>query len=291
MTITPEFFEDLDALSNDDKPTQEFAPGGAVLSIVSPIGGAGKTTVSILLATQIALSSQKSYDQGIVSEPLRVCVVDLDVRDGQIGLATEQSDATIDKIAAFDVSLDSGFLEDNLGHPKALGFHTLCAPHTRSRKITTGMYTDVLTELRSMFDIVVIDTGAGNDEFVSDVALPLSDMVLLVANATSQCIVRANRWAEEIRQSERGDDYLEKTFAFVNRYDEGAFSLEEMRHIGIPVLSSFPTNSEISKSLSGVEAVRSIITSNRTIGVASFKLATTVTSMLPGVSSTLSPIQ
>jgi Mrp family chromosome partitioning ATPase len=68
---------------------------GQVIAVTSSKGGSGKSTVSITLATYLAHSSINSVKEGLldsngqpVKKPLKVLLLDLDVRDGQVGFFT-----------------------------------------------------------------------------------------------------------------------------------------------------------------------------------------------------------
>ena len=65
--------------------TNNYGKKGQIITVTSSKGGAGKTTVSLGTGEWISLSSIKSAQKGLIPKPLKVCVVDLDVHDSQIG--------------------------------------------------------------------------------------------------------------------------------------------------------------------------------------------------------------
>jgi pilus assembly protein CpaE len=126
-----------------------------VITVLSPKGGTGKTT----MASNLAIGLGRSY-------PGRVVIVDLDVQFGDIstvlGLTPEHSMADVAKAPA---NLDATMLKVFLT-PHDSGLYALCAPNTPAEAddITPANVARAIDLLRSEFAFVVIDTGAGLDE-------------------------------------------------------------------------------------------------------------------------------
>src|SRR5688572_8577065 len=99
------------SVRGDDTPT------GRLLTVFSPKGGVGKTTIAANLA--VALSAR---------ETLRVCLVDLDLGFGDIAITLQLFPArTIADAVALESELDFSMLEPLLT-PHRRGFSTLVAP-------------------------------------------------------------------------------------------------------------------------------------------------------------------
>lgn len=153
------------SLAMDDAPT-----GGRVISVLSPKGGSGKTTV----ATNVAL--------GLTAlAPGEVVLVDLDLQFGDavggLGLVPEH---TILDVARAVKSLDAMTLKVFLT-PHESQLYTLCAPATpaEGEEVTAEQVSRILRLLATEFAYVVVDTGAGIDEHALVAAESATDFVLV----------------------------------------------------------------------------------------------------------------
>jgi pilus assembly protein CpaE len=163
-------------------PAEVDAPTRHVICVVSPKGGAGKTTVSTNLASSLAMAA-----------PGEVVIVDLDFQFGDVASALRMTPThTFADISrspnAVDITTVKVFLT-----PSDAGLFALCAPDTpvEADIITPAHVQHVLTMLASEFRYVIIDTGSGIDE-PTLAALELStDIVVLTS--TDVPSVRATR--------------------------------------------------------------------------------------------------
>lgn len=128
---------------------------GKVIAVMSPKGGVGKTTV----ATNLAIGLAKVAPMGVV-------LVDLDLQFGDVatGLLLEPAHSITEAVhgaAAQDSMVLKAFLTV---HPA--GLYALCAPRTpaESDYITADHVTQLLTQLASQFQYVVVDTAPGLGE-------------------------------------------------------------------------------------------------------------------------------
>lgn len=131
--------------------------GGRVIAVMSPKGGVGKTTV----ATNIAVGLAKN-------KPMAVVVVDLDLQFGDVAsglmLAPERTvSEAVTGAAAHDTMVLKSYLTV---HPA--GLYALCAPHDPADidRISGGDITQLLSQLTSEFEYVVVDTAPGLGEHV-----------------------------------------------------------------------------------------------------------------------------
>jgi pilus assembly protein CpaE len=163
-------------------PVDVDAPSRHVICVVSPKGGAGKTTVSTNLASGLALGA-----------PGEVVIVDLDFQFGDVASALRMTPThTFADISrspeAIDITTVKVFLT-----PSDTGLFALCAPESpvEADIIKPAHVQHVLSMLASEFRYVVIDTGSGIDE-PTLAALELStDIVVLTS--TDVPSVRATR--------------------------------------------------------------------------------------------------
>lgn len=154
------------------RSTAHGTPGGAgeIITTICPKGGAGKTVVSTNLAASLA------------AEGARTVIVDLDLEDGDVGLALGlRPDRTIHDLVAAGGSLDADKVVDFCMEHKS-GLRALLAPTApeRAKAITPTFVRDVLGVLRSRFDAVVVDTPGAYSPVV-EVALDASSVVIVVA--------------------------------------------------------------------------------------------------------------
>ncbi len=146
------------------------SPSGRLLTVFSPKGGVGKTTIAANLA--VALSAR---------EGLRVCLVDLDLGFGDIAITLQLFPArTIADAVALESDLDFSVLEPLLT-PHRRGFSTLVAPVQPDAKdsIPASLVSRILSVLKQNFDYVIVDTSPAFDEHVLQ-AFDETDELLLV---------------------------------------------------------------------------------------------------------------
>jgi len=157
-----------------------LAQQGQVITVISPKGGSGKTMVSSSLAVALA-----RLDVG------SVVLVDLDLQFGDVPTAL----SIVPEYSIYDLAhaadeLDATTVKVFLAsHPS--GVFVLAAPVTpaEAERISLETVDRVLTLLRRAFDVVVIDTGAGVDEFALKAIEAAHDVIALssmdVASSTS----------------------------------------------------------------------------------------------------------
>lgn len=125
---------------------------GRVLTVLSPKGGAGKTTVATNLAIGIAQSA-----------PGSVVLVDLDVQFGDVATALSlDPEYTLDDVVHGAAVRDPIALKTHLTqHPS--GLSVVCAPDNPAvaDSITPDQVSALLAMLSTQFRYVVVDTAAG----------------------------------------------------------------------------------------------------------------------------------
>jgi pilus assembly protein CpaE len=143
---------------------------GSVITVFSPKGGVGKTTVAVNLA--VALSGAGAA---------RVCLVDLDLAFGDVAITLQLiPEHTIAEAVDAEEHLDFSFLETLL--TKHENCSILAAPtHPEGKdRISPGLVRRVLRVLRRHFDYVIVDTSPSFD-----------DQVLHAFDETDECILVA----------------------------------------------------------------------------------------------------
>ncbi|HET6153066.1 MAG TPA: P-loop NTPase [Marmoricola sp.] len=143
---------------------------GKVITVFSPKGGVGKTTVAVNLA--VALSNNNTS---------KVCLVDLDLAFGDVAITLQViPDHTIAEAVEAEEHLDFALLETLLTVHDSCSI--LAAPtHPEAKdRITPALIRRVLQILREQFDYIVLDTAPAFD-----------DQVLHAFDETDECILVA----------------------------------------------------------------------------------------------------
>lgn len=151
-------------------PTDPGDRDGRVITVFSPKGGVGKTTMAVNLS--VALSKTRA----------EVCVVDLDLAFGDVAITMQIiPEHTITEAAESEQDLDYSLLQKLLTRHES-GITILAAPtHPEGRDlITASLARRVIQTLRRHFDYVVIDTPPGFD-----------DQVLGALDETDDCVIVA----------------------------------------------------------------------------------------------------
>ncbi len=150
-------------------PTDPGDRDGRVITVFSPKGGVGKTTMAVNLSVALARTRAE------------VCVVDLDLAFGDVAITMQIiPEHTITEAAESEQDLDYSLLQ-NLLTRHASGITILAAPtHPEGRDLITAQLTRrVIQILRRHFDYVVIDTPPGFDDQVLG-AFDETDQVVIV---------------------------------------------------------------------------------------------------------------
>ena len=162
--------------------------------MTSSKGGSGKSTASILLAGSIA---RASADAG---QPLSVCLIDLDTRDGQVASLIGKFMPTALNIRVQPV-WDEERIRRNLVHADGLNIDTLLAPIRPRTADTVGpdFYKTIVRSLQRMFDVVIMDTSVQYLEpLIGEVALGEADEILFVTTLASTAVQGMARALREI---------------------------------------------------------------------------------------------
>lgn len=141
------------AVAEQQHPVMLQAPG-RVLSVLSPKGGAGKTTISTNLAVALA-----------ADEPGSVVLVDLDLQFGDVATALGiDPEYTLDDVVRGAALADPIAMKTHLAqHPS--GLSVLCAPESpaAAERIGPEQVAALLAALSRQFKHVVVDTPPGLD--------------------------------------------------------------------------------------------------------------------------------
>lgn len=184
-----------------EQPTADQPLDGQVtIAVTSSKGGSGKSTTAMMLAAQIAHSSQKAYEQGLIARPLKVCLVDMDTRDGQVSSLIGKYVPTALNIRV-QPTWDKDTILQNLVSDSKLGIDALLPP-VRPRTaddVGPDFYRHVIRILKTTHDVVIMDTSVNYlDPLISTVCLPEATAILFVTTLAATSVHGMARALREI---------------------------------------------------------------------------------------------
>ncbi len=208
---------------------------GRVITVFSPKGGVGKTTVAVNLGVALARTGSE------------VCVVDLDLSFGDVAITMQLIPEHTITEAADAEDLDFALLQKLLTrHESSLSI--LAAPtHPEGRdQVTPALARRVISTLRRNFDFVVIDTPPGFD-----------DQVLGAFDETDECVIVATLDVPTIKNAKVALETLDllhlvphARHLVLNRADEEVgLSLANVESIlGMSVSVSLPSSPAVASA-------------------------------------------
>lgn len=255
-------FEEVDDLLEDmygdsDKviiPENDGTRNGTVVAVTSSKGGSGKSTVSIILAAYLAKASKASEENNLEREKLKICVVDFDTRDGQLGFLNRRTSPTV-----FDILSDSKVVGNNIPRESIMkgiysspniGADFLFAPRRgrHAKEIQPQFYVSIIHELKAMYDYIILDTSVNYlDVLLEEVAYPMADKIIFVTDMGVSSIMGMARWiAETTRPKEKGGSGIDKgkIGITVNKVMEGVnMGAERIKKssLDVPIIAMLPS--------------------------------------------------
>jgi pilus assembly protein CpaE len=150
-------------------------PKGKIVTIYSPKGGTGCTTLAVNLALTLN------------NEDTRVALVDGNLQFGDVAVfINEQGKNTIIDLAPRAEELDPEIVEEVMLKHATSGLHVLAAPSRPeyAERVSSGQFTKVLEYLRQMYSYVIVDTAS----LLTDATLAAIDVSDLIVLVTTQDI-------------------------------------------------------------------------------------------------------
>lgn len=228
-TILPDEDEDDEAeddseyYNNEPVFTNNYHKKAHIITVTSTKGGAGKTTTAVGMATWLSSASKEAKEQGLLKSELKVCVVDLDVYDGQIGTMIGKASPTMMKIAIIDDPTQKE-IQKNLIKDDRLGVSVLLSPRLpdSAKSISVQRYVDTITKLRYMFDVIILDTSINHTtDICTKVAYPMANNILFVTTLDRKAIIGMAKWIQ---------------FHYVKRVDKDTYKIGlDMKKVGIDI--------------------------------------------------------
>lgn len=180
---------------------------GKIITVYSPKGGTGCTTIAVNLA--IALNNDDT----------RTVLVDANLQFGDVAVfVNEQGKNTILNLAPRVDELEPDFVEEILIKHEASGLRILAAPQRpeMAEKVGADQFAKVLQFLQKMYSYVVVDTSP----ILTDVILStidISDVVVLVTTQEIPSIKNSRLFLDLVQTMGIDKDRI---VFIMNRYDK-----------------------------------------------------------------------
>lgn len=200
-----------ETITNEDLPP--LTQRGMIIASTSSKGGSGKTTVALCTASMLYHSSRIAAEKGLRDKPFNVCVVDMDVRDGQIGILIGADKPTVLNLFIEEKEPSVEFIKTKLVKHEGMGIYSLLAPRKgkTASMISNEYFQDVIYKLSTIFDIVILDTSVNYlDKLLGDVVLPIADQIMFVTNLSKGSIFGMYRWMDEMIANKSVKTYIDR---------------------------------------------------------------------------------
>jgi pilus assembly protein CpaE len=217
---------------------------GRLVTVFSPKGGVGKTTLAVNLSLALTQGGTK-----------KVCVVDLDLAFGDVAITLQVFPA---RTIADAVHLESG-LDFHVVEPLLTNYHdqlsALVAPVQPDAKdsIPPSLVGRILALLKQQFDFVVVDTSPAFDEFVLQ-AFDETDELLLVTTLDVPTLKNVKVAVETL-------DLLNfpkpRRHLVLNRADDkvGLTADKVESTLGMTISAAIPTSSQVAHATNSGEPI------------------------------------
>ena len=242
---------EIDLYDNDESviiPERSAEATGRVVTVTSSKGGSGKSSITSFCAAYLAKASRLSYEQGLEAKPLKVCVVDLDVRDGQLGFLNGRQSPTVVDILG-EGTITPVTVQRGVWHSGKMECDFIFAAKRPryTKDIPPEFYANLINTLREMYDYVFLDTSVNYlDPLLEKVAYPMADKILFVTDLGISSIFGMARWITETTRIDESNEPvdIEKIGIVVNKVmPDINMNLDKVRAAasGCPLLAAFPS--------------------------------------------------
>jgi pilus assembly protein CpaE len=210
---------------------------GKVFTVFSSKGGCGKTTVASNLAVSLTMAGKKT------------CLIDLDLAGGDVCIALQlEPQCTLADAYAIAGNLDESAVEA-LVTTHASGLDVVAAPVDPSdaERIPPTLVTSLISVMRGMYDVIVIDTPPAFSDFVL-AAFDESDVNLLLATMDVPALKNLRVTLETMRML---DCPPQRCRVVLNRADAnvGLTLADVERALGVPVDVQIPSSRDVPASI------------------------------------------
>ena len=180
---------------------------GKIVTVYSPKGGTGCTTIAVNLALTLH------------NEETRVALVDGNLQFGDVAVfVNEQGKNTIIDLAPRAEELDPEIVEEVMLKHSSSGLHVLAAPSRPeyAEKVSSGQFSRVLEYLRQIYSYVVVDAASMLTD-VTLAAVDISDLLVLVSTQDIPSIKNCRLFLD---LSQTLGIHRDRILFAMNRYDK-----------------------------------------------------------------------
>ena len=214
------------------KPAEDES--GRVITVFSPKGGAGVTTIAINLATNIHEITGES-----------TVLVDLDLNAGDVTtFLNMKTSYTISDVTMNISRLDRNFLQGVIAKHES-GISVLAEPQKIEEgvSISSSEIKKVLSLLKSMFKYIIIDAETISERTTT--AIEMADMILLVFFMSLPSIKNMQRHLKYFDRINLGKDRVK---LIANRYlKKGDITIEDTeKALNYPIFRTLPNDYDTS---------------------------------------------
>jgi len=159
---------------------------GKIITIYSPKGGTGTTTLAVNLAVTLR------------REEVPVLIVDGNLQFGDVAVfMNEQVRNSVLDLAPRVDEIDSDVVDEVIISHKASGVQILAAPPRPeyADKVTPEQFRKLLEYLRTLFHYIVVDTSSGLSDIVL-AAMDVSDLIILITTQEIPAIKSARQFLD-----------------------------------------------------------------------------------------------
>ena len=207
---------------------------GKVITVYSPKGGTGNTTIAVNLA--IALHNDET----------RSVIVDGNLQYGDVAVfINEQGKNTILDLAPRVDELDPEIVDDVMVKHNDSGIHVLAAPTRpeQAEEVSGQSFLQIIRYLRRLYAYVIIDTNAWLSDIVLS-AIDESDVIVLVATQDIPSIKNTRLFLDLV--SSLGVE-RERIALIMNRYDKriGITPEKVGENLKVDVVATIPLDERV----------------------------------------------
>lgn len=180
----------------EEQFTNNYGKKAQIICCTSSKGGVGKTTTTFGLGAWLTASSTEAARQGLIPKPFKVCIVDLDVHDAQIGSMIGKSEPTILRVA-IEPQITQDVMSKNLCYSDRMKCWFLLSPKLpgSADTIPISKFEESIDVLRYMFDVIILDTSVDyTDDLFAKVAYPKATKIVFVTTLDRKAVIGMGKW-------------------------------------------------------------------------------------------------
>lgn len=254
------------------------APLGQVVVTNASKGGTGKSTTNATVAAALVKASHEAVAAGLESKPLKAIIVDIDVRDGQVGFITGLTKPTV--VELFREGLSDENLDKTILHDDGLDVDVILAARRprHSFAIKAEFYARLIEMLKKRYDYIFFDTSVNYLEpLLAEVCYPRANKIIFVTEPVVTSLFSMTRWILETTNPRNKQGFgipKSRVNIVINKY---------MPDIALPA-------SRITKAAAGVEIVAVIPSMPRATNRATNEQAVETLLEIPGYAKPINTI-